>query len=95
MTPLALGYPGWPHPSTSWDWWPFVGMVCALVLLLGTMRLRLGVAVVIATIAAGPLFATAIHRWGVASVLAPIVLVWACVILYRRRPPQEARRGGV
>jgi hypothetical protein len=95
MTLLALGYPGWPHPSTSWDWWPFVGIACMLVVLHGALRLRPRPGLVMLTIAGGPLFATSIHRWGVLPVLTTTLLGWAGLMLSRRRPAEGAPPGGV
>ncbi len=92
--PLGLGYPGWPAPSTSWDWWPFVGMACALVLILG-LRLRVGGVVVVAVLASGPLFATFVHRWGVLWCLGPVALAYGWLALVHRSPPKDRGPGSV
>jgi hypothetical protein len=41
MDVIAVGAPGWPLPSTSWDWSPHVCVVVALFLARYVMGLRL------------------------------------------------------
>jgi hypothetical membrane protein len=91
MMLIGLGYPGWPAPATSWDWWPFVGMACALVLMRSGMRLKFGLGMIAATIAAGPLFATSVHRWGVLWCLGSVVLAWGGLAFAHR--PSAGERG--
>ena len=86
---MALGHPGWPAPTPSWDWWPLVGVV--LVLLIGTrsLGLHLTVPIVAVAIALGPCFATVVHAWGVAPAVALVMATRAVAI--RMRSP--ASRG--
>jgi Kef-type K+ transport system membrane component KefB len=86
MVPLAVGVPGWPAPSTAWDWWPFVGIALACYLVFWALRLRPGAVPILAVIAAGPLFATLVHGVGVVPACAGFVA--AGMLLSR------VRRGG-
>jgi hypothetical protein len=86
VDPLALGHPGWPAPTPSWDWWPLVGIV--LVLLIGTRSLGLHVTVPMVAVAVGlgPCFATVVHAWGVVPAAAFTLLVRAVAVRARSTP---------
>jgi hypothetical protein len=80
--------PGWPLPSTSWDWWIFVGIAMVLVLERRALKLRLGLVSLVIAIALGPLYADAVHRWGVVAALgATLVLRIVLAPFGRHRPP--------
>jgi len=83
MQPLALGTPGWPTPSTSWDWWPFLGIVLALVVAHRGFRLPMRPIVLFLAVAFGPIFATLVHAWGaVEAIAASLALAW--LVSWRR-----------
>ena len=84
MEVVALGHPGWPAPTPSWDWWPFVGI--SLVLLVATRSLGLHVTVPLvgAAVALGPCFATAVHAWGVAPAFALVLVARSIAISVRK-----------
>ena len=73
---LAMGVPGWPRPSTHWDWWPFLG-VLATLLVARSLRLRLNVPLVVASFVLGPVFAWGIHAWGVIPIVSGVALLLA------------------
>lgn len=86
MRMIAVGVPGWPAPSTRWDWWPLVGIVFALLIAGRALHLRLRAPVLVASVAVGPLFATLVHAWGAVPVLGIAILVGVAMPGARRRP---------
>jgi hypothetical protein len=92
MTPLAVGVPGWPRSSTSWDWWSLVGIVLICLIARRFTGVRLGFPLVVAAIFLGPVVAAAIHRFGVVPVGGAVGIGWVALSLARsarsdRRPP--------
>jgi hypothetical protein len=83
MESLGLGTPGWPTPSTSWDWWPFVGISLALAVAHRSLRVPLRPTVLLLAVAFGPVFATLVHAWGaIEATAASLAVAW--VISWRR-----------
>jgi hypothetical protein len=88
---VAVGVPGWPLPSTSWDLWPFAGIALTLLFSRNPLRIRIRPGVVAVALAVGPCFALAVHTWGVVTTFAAAAciggLVAAIVRTARRSAP--------
>jgi hypothetical protein len=65
MAFLNVGVPTWPHPPTSWDWWPWVGILLICFVGMRSFRMHLSLPLITAAICLGPVVATMVHRWGV------------------------------
>jgi hypothetical protein len=91
MDLVALGHPGWPAPSATWDWWPLLGFVLALLVSTRSLGLHVSIPVIAVAIAVGPFFATVVHAWGVGPALVVVFAVrWLVVrarLTGRRRNP--------
>jgi hypothetical protein len=72
---VAVGVPGWPAPSTSWDWWSLVGIVLVCFVAMRSLRFHLRVPLVAVAIFVGPIVALLVHRLGVIPGLAWFALV--------------------
>jgi hypothetical protein len=84
MEPLGVGVPGWPAPSTEWDWWPFIGIALTLLIAKRSLRLRLGAPVFLAAVAVGPVFAWLVDSWGAVPAIATAFVSAAIVCRARR-----------
>jgi hypothetical protein len=90
---VAVGVPGWPTPSTSWDWWSLVGIVVVCVVATRWLGLRLGFPLLAVAVCLGPIIAMIVHRHGVIAGSGWIVLLAIAASLIRRfvvsvrRPP--------
>jgi hypothetical protein len=82
---LIVGVPGWPQPSTEWDWWPFVGIAVALVVARRSMRLAIRPLVVFVAVAFGPVFAFLVDAYGVIVAIASVVVAAAALSWGRNR----------
>jgi uncharacterized membrane protein len=71
-----------PHAG-AWDWWPLVGIALVLVGAGLSLRLRPTLWVAAAAVAAGPLFATAVHAWGAPMAVAGGALALVTVAVLR------------
>jgi hypothetical protein len=85
MVELAIGNPGWPHPSTSWDWWAPVGLLLTLFLLRRSLHAPFIGRVIAAAIVGGLVFAQLVHRLGVAIAMGLVLLAWTLMAGTRRR----------
>ena len=70
-------------PAGAWDWWPLAGIALVLVGAGLSLHLRLNLWVVAAAVAAGPLFATAVHAWGAPIAVAAGILALVTVAALR------------
>jgi hypothetical protein len=82
---FGYGVPSWPQPSTEWDWWPFLGIALALVVVRHSLRLPLGVPVLLISVAIGPFFSLAVHAIGVVGSIASVVALAAVLSWGRGR----------
>ena len=73
MEPFGVGVPGWPAPSTEWDWWPFIGIALTLLITKRSLRLRLGAPVFLAAVAVGAVFAWLVDSWGAVPAIATML----------------------
>jgi hypothetical protein len=90
---VALGHPGWPPPSSNWDWWPLLGIALALFVATRSLGLQISIPVIAVAIAVGPCFATVVHAWGVGPALVVVFAVRWVVVRARltgrgRNPPR-------
>jgi hypothetical protein len=95
MLIVAVGVPGWPAPSTSWDGWPFIGVAFVCVIGVRCFGARFGMPLFATAIALGPVFATAVHHWGVVPSLGWVVILASGIALVRRRISDQGRPPGV
>ena len=73
MILFAVGVPGWPAPSTRWDWWPMLGIALALVIARRSLRLPLRPLVLVVAVAIGPIFALVVHAWGAVAAISSTI----------------------
>jgi hypothetical protein len=94
MAFVAVGVPTWPHPATSWDWWPWVGILLICFVGMRSFRMHLGLPLFAAAICLGPVVATMVHRWGVIGGIGWILVVAIASALVRKaigpQPPSDA-----
>jgi len=89
MAVIAVGVPGWPVPSTSWDLWPFIGIALTLLLARNPLRVRVWPWAVAIALLVGPCFAFAVHSWGVVPVLAFTVSAYGLLVAVARTAGRE------
>ena len=89
MEPLGVGVPGWPAPSTEWDWWPFLGIAITLLIARRALRLRLRPPVFLAAVAVGPVFAWLVDSWGAVPAIATMLGSAAILSWVRARRPGD------
>jgi hypothetical protein len=89
MAFVAVGYPGWPTPTQSWDWWPLVGIALALWFIRSVLGRALGPIVLVVSLVAGLVFASVVHTWGVPGGAGITLILVASALAHRRRtlPP--------
>jgi hypothetical protein len=93
MSIVSVGVPGWPSPSTSWDWWPFIGVALVCAIGVRSFGVRFRMPLFATAVALGPVFATAVHRWGVVPSFGWVVIGAMGIAFVRRgiaahrRPP--------
>ena len=81
MDPIALGYPGWAPSNATWDWWPVVGVVLTLWIVIGVLHLRLSGGVLLLAVAIGPLFASVVHAIGTVLPCGIVASIWIVLSL--------------
>jgi hypothetical protein len=86
MAFVAVGYPGLPTSTPSWDWWPLAGIALTLWFVRSVLRRSLGAIDLAVALVAGVVFAAAVHTWGIPGGAGIVLGLLAAGIVLRRRP---------
>ena len=89
MAFIGVGYPGWPAPTQSWDWWPLVGIALALWFIRSVLGRAVGAIELVLSLVAGLGFASVVHAWGTPGGSAIILILVAAALALRRRAPRR------
>ena len=90
MTFLAVGYPGWPTSTPSWDWWPLPGIALALWFIRSALRRPLKGIELAVSVVAGLAFASVVHGWGIPGGAGIVLTLVVAAAVLRRRPLRHA-----